>query len=164
MRESQEHRAWLLALAEKAADLARYYQWAEKYSGIAMGIQQVLELPVLPEQAAVPRYEPPYLRVQQLRELHEREAQFLRQSAGRPPKPTTFISREKGKRHITAFIHLMTSYMDSICGKGYRRAVAMRASMAFNCLVDEEDVRKSLKPTTREGRRRTIRALEVKKT
>jgi hypothetical protein len=164
LRERQQQREELLELAEKADDLARYYHGTERYSGIAMFFQQWLVLPVLPEQAAVPRYEPPLLRVQQLRELHEREAQLLRQIAGRVPEPITFISREKGKRHITAFIHLMSNYMDSICGKGYRRAVAMLASMAFNCLVDEEDVRKSLKPTTKEGRRRTIRALEAKKT
>jgi hypothetical protein len=36
LRESQERRAKLLSLAEKADDLARYFQEAEKYSGIAM--------------------------------------------------------------------------------------------------------------------------------
>ena len=152
-RESQEQRAELLALAEKADDLARYYQKAEKYSGIAMFIQQFLVLPVMPEQEKVPRIEPPFLRVKQLQELHEREAQLLRRLAGKAPKPTTFISREKGKRHITAFIHLMTDYMHEICGKQHRHAVAMLASMAFNSLVDSEDVRKTLEPSTREGRR-----------
>ena len=164
IRKEQEQRAELLALAEKADDLARHYQETEKYSGIAMFFQRFLVLPVLPEQQAVPHFEPPFLRVQQLRELHEREAQLLRQMAGTAPKPMTFISREKGKRHITAFIHLMTDYMDEICRKQHRRAVAMLASMAFNCLVDNEDVRKTLEPTTKEGRRRKIRALKAKKT
>jgi hypothetical protein len=164
MREEEKKRAQLLALAEKADDLARYYQEAEKYSGIAMLIQRFLVLPVLPEQEAVPRFEPPFLRVQQLRELHEREAKFLRQQAGRAPKPITFISRTKRKRRITAFIHLMTDYMDDFCGNQHRRAVAMLASMAFNSLVDNEDVRKALLPSTKESRRRKVRALITKRT
>jgi hypothetical protein len=162
-RERQDQRAELLALAEKADDLARYYQEVERYSGIAMYFQRFLVLPVMPEQEAVPRVEPPFLRVRQLRELHEREAQLLRQRAGRAPKPVIFISREKSKRHITAFVHLMTDYMDEICGKQHRHAVAMLASMAFNSLVDNEDVRKALEPSTREGRRRKVRALSAKK-
>jgi hypothetical protein len=162
LREEQKRRAELLELAQKADDLARYYKESEKYSGIAMFFQQHLALPVLPEQEAVPRFEPPFLRVRQLRQLHEREAQLLRQSAGPAPKPTTFISRERSKRRITAFIHLMTDYMDEFCGKHHRRAVAMLASMAFNCLVDNEDVRKALGQSTREGRRH-IRALKTKK-
>jgi hypothetical protein len=56
----------------------------------------------------------------------------------------------------------MTDYMDEFCGKHHRRAVAMLASMAFNCLVDNEDVRKALGQSTREGRRH-IRALKTKK-
>jgi hypothetical protein len=163
LRERQQQRTELLELAEKSEDLARYYQGTERYSGIAMYFQQFLLLPVLPEQAAVPRYEPPFLRVQQLRQLHERKAQLLRQLAGRVPEPITFISREKGKRHITAFIHLMTNYMDSICGKGYRAAVAMLASMAFNCLVDKEDVRMALRKSTREGRPRPDSGTQRKK-
>jgi hypothetical protein len=163
LRERQKQRDELLALAEKADDLARYFQETEKYSGIAMFFQRFLVLPVQPEQEAVPRVEPPFLRVQQLRELHQREAQLLRQRAGRVPKPTTFISREQSKRHVTAFIHLMTNYMDEICGKQHRRAVALLASMAFKDEVDDEDVRKTMNPSTRKGRRSKIRALNTKK-
>jgi hypothetical protein len=154
LRERQKQRAELLALAEKADDLAQYFQETEKYSGIAMFFQRFLVLPVQPEQEAVPRVEPPFLRVQQLRELHQREAQLLRQLAARVPKPTTFISREKGKRHVTAFIHLMTDYMDEICGKQHRHAVALLASMACKDQVDDEDVRNTLRPSTRKGRHR----------
>lgn len=163
LRERQKQRAELLALAEKADDLARYFQEAEKYSGIAMFFQRFLVLPVQPEQDAVPRVELPFRRVQQLRELHEREAKLLRQRAGRVPKPTTFISRKKGKRHITAFIHLMTNYLVEICGKQHRRAVALLANMAFNALIGDEDVRNSLRPSSKNGRRRGIRAFRAKK-
>jgi hypothetical protein len=163
LREKQKQRAELLALAEKADDLAQYFQETEKYSGIAMFFQRFLVLPVQSEQEAVPRVEPPFLRVQQLRELHEREAKLLRQRAARVPKPTTFISREKGKRHVTAFIHLMTDYMDEICGKQHRHAVALLASMACKDQVDDEDVRNTLRPSTRKGRHRWIRALNAKK-
>lgn len=74
LRERQEQRAELLALADKADDLARYFQEAAKYSGIANFFSRLLVLPVMPEQEAVQRIEPSSLRVQQLRELHEREA------------------------------------------------------------------------------------------
>src|SRR5208282_4150103 len=107
LQDKQKRRVELLALADKADDLARFYQEEEKYSGIADFFQRFMALPVMPEQEAVPRVEPPFLRMQ-----HEREAKLLRQLAGREPKPTTFISREKGKRAVTAFIHLMANYMD----------------------------------------------------
>jgi hypothetical protein len=162
LREKQKQRAELLALAGKADDLARYFQEVEKYSGIAMFFQRFLVLPVQPEQEAVPRIEPPFLRVQQLRQVHEQEAKLLRQRASREPKPTTFISRKRGKRHITSFIHLMTNYMDEMCGKQHRHAVAILASMAFNSFVDDEDVRKTLLPSTREARRRKVRAFNTK--
>jgi hypothetical protein len=152
-RERQNQRAELFALAEKADDLARYFQQVERYSGISMFFQRFLNLPVMPGQEAVPRIEPPFLRVQQLQKIHRQEAQLLRQRATREPKPTTFISRKKAKRHITAFIYLMTDYMDEFCGKQHRRAVGLLASMAFNSLVDEEDVRKALAPSTKKGRK-----------
>jgi hypothetical protein len=123
LRERQNQRAELLALAEKADDLVRYFQDVERYSGISMFFQQFLNLPVMPEQEAVRRIEPPLLRVQQLQNIHQQEAQLLRQRAAREPKPTTFISRKKARRHITAFIHLMTDYMNEFCGKQHRRAV-----------------------------------------
>jgi hypothetical protein len=162
-RERENQRVELRTLAEKADDLARYFQEVEKYSGIAMFFQRFLVLPVMPEQEAVRRIEPPFLRVQQLRDIHQQEARLLRQRAKRAPKPTTFISREKAKRHITTFIHLMTSYIDEFCGKQHRRAVALLASMAFNTLVDNEDVRKALEPSTRKGRHK-IRAPNGEKT
>jgi len=58
----------------------------------------------------------------------------------------------------------MTDYIDEFCGKQHRRAVALLASMAFNSLVDNEDVRKALEPSTRKSRRHKIRAPDQKKT
>jgi hypothetical protein len=164
LRERQNQRAELLSLAQKADDLAFYFQEAEKYSGVANFFHRFLVLPLTPEQERVRRIEPSVLRVQQLQNIHRQEAQLLRQRAAREPKPTTFISRKKAKRHITAFIHLMTNHMNEFCGKQHRHAVALLASMAFNSLVDEEDVRKSLAPSTKKGRKLEIRAFDRKKT
>lgn len=163
-RERKNQRAEMLALAEKADDLARYFLEVQRYSGISMFFQRFLNLPVMAEQEAVPRIEPPFLRVQQLQNIHQQEAQLLRRCAGREPKPTTFISRKKAKRHIIAFIHLMTDYMIEFCDKQHRRAVALLASMAFNFFVDEEDVRKSLEPSTKKDRSLKFRAFDREKT
>jgi hypothetical protein len=153
LRERQERRVKLLSLAEKADDLARYYREAEKYSGIAMFYQRFLVMPVMSEQEAVPRVEPPFLRVQQLRELHEREAQLLRQRAGREPRPMIHLSRQdrgkgrRGLRQVRAFIELMTYFMENeICGKRHLYAVALLTDMAFpGHDVDAEYVRTTLR-------------------
>jgi hypothetical protein len=171
LRERQEQRAELLALAEKADDLARYFRKAEKYSGIAMFYQQFLVMPVMPEQEAVLRVEPPFLRVQQLRELHEREAQLLRQRAGREPQPMIHISRQdrgkgrRGLRQVRAFIELMTYFMENeICGKQHRYAVALLTDTAFpGHDVDAEYVRKALQYTSRVVRVPKNRELKPKK-
>jgi hypothetical protein len=163
-REQQTKRVELLSLAQKADDLAFYFQEAEKYSGVANFFHRFLVLPLTPEQERVPRIEPSVLRVQQLRKIHLQEAHLLRQRAGRAPTPTVFISRKKAKRVITAFIHLMTNYMVQMCGKQQRRAVALLASMAFDSSVDEEDVRKTLAPSTKGGRTRKNRAFSQEKT
>ncbi len=150
--ERQKQRVELFELAEKAEALAQYFKEAEKYSGIAKYYQRFLVLPVLPEQEAIARVEHPFLRVKQLQELHLREAELLRRRAGREPKPTTFISRKKPKRHISAFIHRMTNFMKELCGKPHHRAVALLASVAFNCVVDDVDVHNFLKPSRRKLR------------
>jgi hypothetical protein len=160
-REAIEQRNRLLALAEKADDLASYYHEAERYSGVAGYIHRFLRLPVTPEQEAVPRIEHSSLRVKQLQFIHEREAEMLRELAGAPPKPTTFLSREAKKRSLVGFIHLAAQFMKEFSGKEHRSAIALVASAAFNTDVDNEDVRKALTPSTRVGRR--VRALGRKK-
>jgi hypothetical protein len=142
-KEKQEH-ARMLSLAEKAEDLARYFAEVLEFSGIAAFYQKNLELPVTPEQKRVYRVEPPFLRVKQLRDIHEREARLIRQRASWEPKPRTFISRKKGKREVVAFIYLMSQYMKDLCGKPHNRAVAMLADMAFGYGTESEDVRKIL--------------------
>jgi hypothetical protein len=142
-KEKQEH-ARMLSLAEKAEDLARYFAEVLEFSGIAAFYQKNLELPVTPEQKRVYRVEPPFLRVKQLRDIHEREARLIRQRASWEPKPRTFISRKKGKREVVAFIYLMSQYMKDFCGKPHNRAVAMLADMAFGFGTESEDVRKIL--------------------
>jgi hypothetical protein len=153
----QERRAWRakrLELAQKAEDLARYYQEAENFSGVAMFWQRFLKP------------------VQQLRELHEREAQLLRQRAGREPQPMIQISRQdrgkgaaKGLRQVRAFIELMTLFMkDEICGKEHRYAVALLTDVAFpGHDVDTEYVRETLRHRKRIPRTRKIRELTAKK-
>jgi hypothetical protein len=167
LREGQERRAKLLTLAEKADDLARYYQEAENYSGIAMFFQRFLVLPVLPEQEAVPRVEPPYLRVQQLRELHEREAQLLRQLAGRKPRPTTRISRQSGgknkrdrSREYVAFMYLVVDHMREMSAKPHYGAVATMTNIAFpKADVTTDEVRAACRHRTKFGRHRKIGTL-----
>jgi hypothetical protein len=150
-KEKQEQ-AKMLALAEKAEDLARYFAEVMEFSGIAEFYQKNLELPVTPEQRRVFRVEPPLMRVKQLRDIHEREAQLIRQLATWQPKPATFISRKKGKRELVAFVYLMSQYMKDLCGKPYNRAVAMLADMAFGFGTDSEDVRKILVQANRKPR------------
>jgi hypothetical protein len=162
-RKSIEQRNRLLGLAEKADELARYYHEVEKFSGVAGYIHEFLRLPLTPEQEAVPRIEHSSLRVKQLQFIHKREAEMLRELAGDPPRPTTFLSREARKRSLTGFIHLAAEFMKEFSGKEHRSAIALLASAAFDDTVDNEEVRKALAPSTRGGRRR-VRALGRKKT
>jgi hypothetical protein len=119
-----------------------------------------------------------------LRELHEREAQLLRQRAGREPQPTIQISRQdrgrgaakglrqdrgrgaaNGLRQVRAFIELMTHFMkNEICGKEHRCAVALLTDVAFPGRdVDSEYVRKTLQHRTRVPRTGKNRELKPKK-
>lgn len=163
LRENQKRHAELLELAIKAKDLARYFEEAQKYSGIANFWHRFLQLPLLPEQDRVSRWERSDLRVQQLRQIHEQEAELLLRLAGRAPKPTTKIRREANKRHITAFIHLMTDHIKSMCYQQHNDAVAILADIAFpGHDIDAETVRKTLQPSRRVDR--ALRALNRRKT
>jgi hypothetical protein len=162
-RDRIEHRNRLLSLAKKADDLARYYHEVEQYSGIAGYIHRFLRLPVTPEQEAVPRIEHTSLRVKQLQFIHEREAEMLREMASDPPGPTTFISQQTRKRSVVGFIHLAAEFMKEFTGQEHRSAIALLASAAFNSVLDNEDVRKALAPSTRTGRK-GVRAHSRKKT
>lgn len=153
LREKRQQRVELLALAEKADDLASYYQAAEHYSGIAMFFQRFLKP------------------VEQLRELHQQEARLLRRRAGKEPEPTTFISRQSGgknrrahSRKYKAFMSLMADHMREGCGKPHHNAVAMMTNIAFpRAKVTADDSSSAQKATTRSGRLRKAGTLKRKK-
>ena len=153
LRERQQYRQRDLDLAEKADDLADYFRWAAGFSGIADFFSRF--------------FKP----VGELEDFHRKEAEILRQRVGRPPKSSLRISRQDrskghtGLRKISAFIDLADCFMrDWICDKPDHEAVAVLTNIAFpgyDLLAD--DVRKALRPTTREGRKRASRALTAQK-
>jgi hypothetical protein len=139
-------------LAKKAEDLAAYFEWAEKYSGIADFYTRFLQP------------------VGELQAFHRKEAQLLRQRAGRVPTSVVQIRRQdkranrKGLRRLTAFFQLLNSYiLYCISDTTEYDAIALLAEIAFpKDDVDPEQVRKVLQPSTRAGRKRR-RALAAKK-
>jgi hypothetical protein len=153
LRERQQYRQRHLDLAKKSEDLADYFRCAAGYSGLADFFSRF------------------FRPVGELEDFHRKEAQILRQRAGRQPKSSLRISRQdrskghKGLRKINAFIDLADCFMrDWICDKPDHEAVAVLTNIAFpgyDLLAD--DVRKALRPTTREGRKRASRALTAKK-
>ncbi len=153
LRERQQYYQRHLDLAKKAEDLADYFRWAAGYSGIV---------------AFFDRFFKP---VSELEELHRKEAEFLRRRAGRPPTASLRISRQdrskgrKGLRKINMFIALANSFLrEWISDKPDYEAIAVLTNVAFPGYdVIADDVRKALRPTTREGRKRGSRALTAQK-
>src|SRR5262249_45232077 len=142
--ERKRQRDLLLALADKAEALAKYYADAEKFSGIAMFYQRFLKP------------------VSELLDLHKKEADLLRQRDGREPTPTNFISRQrrgKKRRHsrkYNAFMFLMADHMSQICGKPHYDAVSDITNIAFlEAHVTADDVRNACRSPSR--RRRSTR-------
>jgi hypothetical protein len=162
LQEKRKERQKLRELAEMADELARYFRGVEQYSAIAMFWQRYLVLPVQPEQEAVPRVEPPFLRVQQLRVIHEQEAKLLRDRAAREPRPTTRVSRQSGgkgrrdrSREYGAFMYDLAAQMCEMCGEPLYDVVAAMANIAFPeaDLTRDEARRAARRATTRSGRR-----------
>jgi hypothetical protein len=103
--------------------------------------------------------------VQTLVKLHLREAKLLRERAGDEPKPTVPAARqdrrggEAGLRVRRAFIGLIAEDLDRLIprevagGFNHLAAIVAFARIKFP-EVDADVVRKTLEPTTREGRRR----------
>jgi hypothetical protein len=97
--------------------------------------------------------------------LHQKEADVLRERAGKEPQPTVPVTRQNcrgtqsGLRARRAFIHLMAKEIDLWTQGnvlvGFDRIGAI---VAFTRIgfpeADADVVRKTLEPTTREGRRR----------
>jgi hypothetical protein len=152
LRERRQQHKRHLELAQKADDLAENYKWAEGYSGIANFFGRFLSP------------------VAELRALHRKEAELLRQRAGRPPVSAARVSRQdvrggrRGLRKVFAFIDLAAAFIDGwISEKPDHEAIAVLTEIAFPGYdIDREDVRKALRPTTKSGRKRA-RALAAQK-
>jgi hypothetical protein len=155
-RERQKRHDELLALADAADALTRYWQEAE---------MRCARLDLFPP------FPIPYEQVLLWRTLNVRQAQFLREIAGKAPSPNTRISRQSRNknrsrlRECTAFMYAMVGHMHEICGKPRYTVVAMMANMAFpEADVSVDDVRLAARrATTRLGRRRKTDPLSPKK-
>jgi hypothetical protein len=98
--------------------------------------------------------------LQDLAELHEREARSFRQFAAKEAEKIRTrtsryrISRLKRFRERIAFMHLMAADLRELCGRPHYDAVAAITNIAFPGEdVTSEHVRAACKATTREGRR-----------
>jgi hypothetical protein len=130
LRERQQQRKRQLELAQKAEDLADYYKWAEKFSGIADFFDRFLSP------------------VAELQALHRKEAQLLRQLAGRPPVAAARVSRQdrrggrKGLRKVFAFIDLAAAFIGGLISeKPDHEAIAvlgdaLQARREVRCFAD----------------------------
>jgi hypothetical protein len=149
LRHNQSLHQRQVELAKKADDLADFYKWAEGYSGVAMFFQRFLRP------------------VNELEELHRREAALFRERTRRKPKQTVRISRQDrsqsrkvgGLRRINAFIDLANSYLTfAVSEKPNYEALAILTEIAFPDFErDPEFVRTSLRPTTASGRKAAAR-------
>jgi hypothetical protein len=152
-RENLRQHQRLLELAKKADEIADYYKWAKDYSGIAMFFSRF------------------FRPVEELQELHRREAQLFRLRANRTPKTGVRVSRQdrskgrKGLRKINAFIHLANEYLRfGFFEAPDYNAIALLTEIAFPDFdIDPEYVRKALRPTTRAARKTASRALAPEK-
>jgi hypothetical protein len=136
-QERQRQRSELFALAEKADDLAKYFESVERYSGIAMFFYRF------------------FLPVRSLRMFHEYESRLLRQRAGQEPQQTTRISKQRHRREYVAFMVFMEASMRECTSRPFHGAIATMTEIAFPKAgtLTAEDVRKACGPTTRSGRR-----------
>ena len=143
LREQRQQYQRHLDLAQKAEDLAEYYKWVQSYSGIANFFAQFLQP------------------VSDLEALHRKQAELLRQRAGRTPKPSVRVSRQdkskgrEGLRKIRAFINLANGFIhDWISDKPDHEAIALLTEIAFpDYVLCAEDVRLALRPTTLSARK-----------
>jgi hypothetical protein len=141
----QKQRQELFELADKADVLATHYRQQE-------------------DQEIVSYYAEFFRPMHELKELHQKEAKFFRRRAGEEPKPTVVPIRQDrrqgrtGLRMRRAFICLMSTELDpALWGHKVVDLTDVDAVVAFTRIifpeVNAEVVRKTLQPTTREGRR-----------
>jgi hypothetical protein len=160
---SAKDRAKALELAQNADDLAAFY----RDSGVSGKLDLAsLLLPVSgrPNLASLlgPRAELAVvflqngmMSLQQLADLHEREASLLRRFASKEAPRLVRISRQKRAREHVAFMQLAVRDMRELCGAAQYDAVAAVTNIAFpEANATAENVRSACRPTTRSGRRR----------
>ena len=143
LRERQQHHERHLDLAKKSDELADYYRWAARYSGIANFFSRFLKP------------------VGELEDFHRKEAEILRRRAGRRPKSSLRIRRQSrsksrtGLRKVNVFIDLTDCFIRDLIGSAPdHQAIAVLTNIAFpGYHLIADDVRKALRPTTREGRK-----------
>jgi hypothetical protein len=145
---AKEESEQLLRLAQKADDLATFYQ-GPGLSGLMLLIAPQTGVGALFKRHGM-------MPLQELARLHQREAQLLRQYVeGHPPTPRTRISRQSRERKAVAFMHLMVRYIRELCGKPHREAVAAMTNIAFpEASATTDSVRATHRPTTPAGRSR----------
>jgi hypothetical protein len=166
-REKESRRERLLKLASMADAAADYFHEMSRYSGSLMQLRERLLMPLLKDvefrrvseegQTSILLFPGAYeliVPAHSLQQLHEREANLLREWAGKVPTATTFISRKHKHRERNAFVHSLTEYL---CGFGvqadgqpHRKAIATLVNISFpDEYIDEEGVRKILKSPRR---------------
>jgi hypothetical protein len=154
-----------LELAQKADDLATFHRGIGGVSGKLDLASLLLPVSARPNLASVlgPWAELDVsfrqhgmMPLQQLGELHQREANLLRQFASKElPRPRTRISRYRQGREHVAFMYSMVSSMRELCGAPQNEALAAITNIAFpDADATAEMVRSSCRPTTRSDRRR----------
>jgi hypothetical protein len=144
-KQERKDRDELIELVPMAERLAKFFG-GSKYAGL--GVLAILPLLV--------QYDIP---LQQLSQLHAREAKLLRQLVSNedklarawpwPPR----ISRQRGKRQQIAFMLMMVDYMRALCRKPQYDAVALMTNIHFpDANVTAENVRNACRPTSRRMR------------
>jgi hypothetical protein len=167
LREKQNRREEILKLAAMADALADYFREGSQYSGFLMHFRETILMPLLKDiefrrpwedrRASILQFPGAYeliVPAHSLQQLHEREAQFLRDWAGKEPAPTTFISRKHKHRKRNAFVHSLTDSLYALGvkanGQPHRKAIAVLVNIIFpHEDMDEEGVRKILSSSRR---------------
>jgi hypothetical protein len=149
-QHAQSEIAELKELAQKADDLAKFCHGSGKLDLASLMSLQVRLGPLITQQRMMP--------LQQLADLHDREARLLREFAAKEAERDRIrrsryrISRARRVREQIAFIHLMTAALRELCGKPHYEAVAILTNIAFpGADVTFEHVRAACRPTTRKA-------------
>jgi hypothetical protein len=149
---AEKNRAKALDLAQKADDLATFC----RDSGVSGKLDLVSLLsPWRGLETLLGQHG--MLRLHQLAEFHEREANLLRRFVLKQqiPAPRARISRQRRGREHVAFMHQMVCHMRELCRTPQYDAVAAVTNIAFpKADATAENVRAACRPTTRSGRRR----------